>query len=96
MPSAAVGEVAAPDRREARGHPGGIALIEELEKLTDAVRAAVEEANRPIAQQLALKVKARNAAITDTLAAEIAAATWRKPTSIASPVGGAAARQIRN
>jgi len=57
------------------GTLAGIALIEELEKLTDAVRAAVEEANRPIAQQLALKVKTRNAAITDVLAAEIAAAT---------------------
>jgi len=57
------------------GTLAGIALIEELEKLTDAVRAAVEEANRPVAQQLALKVKARNAAITDALAAEIAAAT---------------------
>lgn len=57
------------------GTLAGIALIEELEKLTDAVRAAVEETNRPVAQQLALKVKARNAAITDTLAAEIAAAT---------------------
>lgn len=57
------------------GTLAGIALIEELEKLTNAVRAAVEEANRPVAQQLALKVKARNAAITDTLAAEIAAAT---------------------
>lgn len=57
------------------GTLAGIALIEELEKLTEAVRAAVEEANRPIAQQLALKVKARNAATTDALAAEIAAAT---------------------
>lgn len=57
------------------GTLAGITLIEELEKLTDAVRAAVEEANRPVAQQLALKVKARNAAITDALAAEIAAAT---------------------
>jgi type I restriction enzyme R subunit len=57
------------------GTLAGIALIEELEKLTDAVRAAVEEANRPVAQQLAFKVKARNAAITDALAAEIAAAT---------------------
>lgn len=57
------------------GTLAGIALIGELEKLTDAVRAAVEEANRPVAQQLALKVKARNAAISDTLAAEIAAAT---------------------
>ena len=55
------------------GTLAGIALIEELEKLTEAVRAAVEEANRPIAEQLALKVKARNAAITDALAAEIAA-----------------------
>ena len=57
------------------GTLAGIALIEELEKLTEAVRAAVEEANRPIGQQLALKIKARNAAITDALAAEIAAAT---------------------
>lgn len=31
--------------------------------------------NRPIAQQLALKVKARNAAIADTVAVEVAAAT---------------------
>lgn len=57
------------------GTLAGIVLIEELEKLTEAVRAAVDEANRPIAQQLALKVKTRNAAITETLAAEIAAAT---------------------
>lgn len=57
------------------GTLAGIVLIEELEKLTEAVRAAVDEANRPIAQQLALKVKMRNAAISETLAAEIAAAT---------------------
>jgi type I restriction enzyme R subunit len=57
------------------GTLAGIALIEELEKLTNAVRDAVEEANRPIAQQLALKIKARNAAMADTLAAEVAAAT---------------------
>ncbi|MEM5330847.1 type I restriction endonuclease subunit R [Paraburkholderia sp. JHI2823] len=57
------------------GTLAGVALIEELEKLTDAVRAAVDEVNRPVAQQLALKVKARNAAITDDLAAEIAAGT---------------------
>lgn len=57
------------------GTLAGIALIEELEKITEAVRAAVDEANRPIAQQLALKIKARNAAISDTLVAEIAAAT---------------------
>lgn len=57
------------------GTLAGIALIEELESLTEAVRAAVDEVNRPIAQQLALKVKARNTAIADVLAAEIAAAT---------------------
>ncbi|MBL8414776.1 MAG: SAM-dependent DNA methyltransferase [Propionivibrio sp.] len=57
------------------GTLAGIVLIEELEKLTEAVRAAADEANRPIAQQLALKVKMRNAAISETLAAEIAAAT---------------------
>lgn len=57
------------------GTLAGIALIEELQKLTDAVRVAVEEAKRPIAQQLALKVMARNIAITDALAAQIAAAT---------------------
>ncbi|MBK7954233.1 MAG: HsdR family type I site-specific deoxyribonuclease [Candidatus Accumulibacter sp.] len=57
------------------GTLAGIALIEELEKLTDAVRAAVEETKRPVAQQLALKIKARNTAITDDVAAKIAAAT---------------------
>lgn len=57
------------------GTLAGIALIEELEKLTDAVRNAVEEANRPIAQQLALKIKAHNASITEMLAVEISAAT---------------------
>jgi type I restriction enzyme, R subunit len=57
------------------GTLAGIALIKELEQLTDAVRAAVEEADRPVAQQLAAQVKKRNAAIPDVLAAEIAAAT---------------------
>ena len=56
------------------GTLAGVVLIEELENLTEAVRSAVEENKRPIAQQLALKIKARNAAIADTLAAEIAAA----------------------
>lgn len=56
------------------GTLAGVALIEELEKMTDAVRQAVEEVNRPIAQQLALKVKARNPAISDALAVEVAAA----------------------
>jgi type I restriction enzyme R subunit len=49
------------------GTLAGVALIEELEKVTDAVRQAIDEVNRPIAQQLALKVKARNAAIVQVL-----------------------------
>jgi type I restriction enzyme R subunit len=57
------------------GTLAGVALIEELEKVTDAVRHAIDEVNRPIAQQLALKVKARNAAIPDSVAVEVAAAT---------------------
>jgi type I restriction enzyme R subunit len=56
------------------GTLAGIALIEELEALTEAVRASVEEAKRPIGQQLALKIKARNEALTETQAAEAAAA----------------------
>jgi type I restriction enzyme R subunit len=56
------------------GTLAGIALIEELEKLTEAVRAAVEESKRPIGQQLALKIKARNPVLTETQAAEVAAA----------------------
>lgn len=57
------------------GTLAGVALIEELEKVTDAVRQAIDEVNRPIAQQLALKVKARNPAIADTVAVDVAAAT---------------------
>ena len=57
------------------GALAGIMLIEELEKLSEAVRAAVEESKRPIAQQLTIKIKTRNPAIADALAAEIAAAT---------------------
>jgi type I restriction enzyme R subunit len=56
------------------GTLAGIALIEELESLTEAVRSAVEEAKRPIGQQLALKIKARNVALTEAQAAEVAAA----------------------
>ena len=56
------------------GTLAGIALIAELEALTEAVRAAVEESKRPIGQQLALKIKARNAALTEAQAAEVAAA----------------------
>lgn len=53
-------------------------MIEELQKLTEAVRTAVEEAQRPIGQQLAMKVKKRNAALTGTQAAEIAAAVLKE------------------
>lgn len=56
------------------GTIAGIALIAELEALTEAVRAAMEEAKRPIGQQIVLKIRARNAAITETAAAEVAAA----------------------
>jgi len=56
------------------GTLAGIALIEELESLTEAVRSAVDEAKRPIAQQLALKIKNRNAALSERQAAEVAAA----------------------
>jgi len=56
------------------GTLAGIALIAELEALTEAVRAAVEESKRPIGQQIALKIKARNAALTEAQAAEVAAA----------------------
>ena len=56
------------------GTLAGIALIEELESLTEAVRSAVEEAKRPIGQQLALKIKIRNVALTEAQAAEVAAA----------------------
>lgn len=56
------------------GTLAGIALIEELESLSEAVRAAVEESKRPIGEQMALKIKARNAALTETQAAELAAA----------------------
>lgn len=56
------------------GTLAGIALIEELESLTEAVRSAVEESKRPIGQQLALKIKARNVALTEAQAAEVAAA----------------------
>jgi type I restriction enzyme R subunit len=56
------------------GTLAGIALIEELESLTEAVRSAMEEINRPVGQQLALKIKARNAALSEYQAAAVAAA----------------------
>ena len=66
---------AAPPVAKQRRRRSRVALIEELEKVTDAVRQAIDEVNRPIAQQLALKVKARNPAIADTVAVDVAAAT---------------------
>lgn len=56
------------------GTLAGIALIEELESLTEAVRNVVEEAKRPIGQQMALKIKARNPALSEHQTAEVAAA----------------------
>jgi len=56
------------------GTLAGIALIEELESLTEAVRSVVEEAKRPIGQQMALKIKARNPALSEHQTAEVAAA----------------------
>lgn len=67
------------------GTLAGIALIEEYEKLTNEVRAAVQEAKRPLAQQLALKVKSRNAAIADALAVEIANATLAEADKLCFP-----------
>jgi len=55
------------------GALGGAALIGRLEELSEAVRAAVEESQRPIAQQLALRIKSRNPALVDAIAAEAAA-----------------------
>ena len=43
--------------------------------MTNAVRQAIDEVNRLIAQQLALMVKARDHAIADAVAVEVAAAT---------------------
>lgn len=67
------------------GTLAGIALIEELERLSEAVRAAVDEGNRPIAQQLAVKVKLRSPAIVDTQAAAIAAATLEEADKLCFP-----------
>ncbi len=59
------------------GTLAGIALIEELESLTDAVRTAVEESKRPLAQQLAVKIKTRSKAVNDQQAAAVAASILR-------------------
>jgi type I restriction enzyme R subunit len=67
------------------GTLAGIALIEELESLTEAVRSAVEEAKRPIGQQLALKIKNRNAALSEVQAAEVAAAILQVADELCFP-----------
>lgn len=67
------------------GTLAGIALIEEFERLTEAVRVAVEEANRPVAQQLAQKVRSENAAIPSEQAAEIAAAILAEADKLCFP-----------
>lgn len=54
------------------GALGGAALIASLEEMTEAVRAAVEESQRPIAQQIALRIKARNPALPELQVAEVA------------------------
>lgn len=60
------------------GTLAGIALIEELEALAEAVRASVEESKRPVGQQLALKIRARNEALTGIQSAELAAAILKE------------------
>ncbi|MDY0042893.1 MAG: hypothetical protein RBS57_21490, partial [Desulforhabdus sp.] len=67
------------------GTLAGIALIEELETLTRAVRSAVEEVKRPIGQQLALKVKSRNMALNEAQAAEVAAAILAEADKVCFP-----------
>lgn len=56
------------------GTLAGIALIQELEALTEAVRVAVEESKRPLAEQLAQKIMGRNASLSETQATEVAIA----------------------
>lgn len=67
------------------GTLAGIALIEELEALSEAVRAAVEESKRPIGQQLARKIKERNAAFSEKQAAEAAAAVLDEADQLCFP-----------
>ena len=55
-----------------------IALHEELEPLTEAVISAVEEPKCPIVQQLALKSKDRNLAMTEAQASEVTTAILEK------------------
>jgi type I restriction enzyme, R subunit len=73
------------------GTLAGIALIEELQKVTEAVRVAVEESKRPIGEQLALKVKARK-----PWQRRSPRRRWARPMFIASPAGGTAVRLIQN
>ena len=67
------------------GTLAGIALIAELEALTEAVRAAVEESKRPIGQMLAMKIKSRNEAITEVQAAGVAAAILSEADKLCFP-----------
>jgi len=67
------------------GALAGIMLIEELEKLTAAVVAAIEESKRPISQSLALAVKERVPGISDAKAVEIASAILTVADSICFP-----------
>jgi type I restriction enzyme R subunit len=56
------------------GTLAGMALLEELENISETVRQAVHESKRPIGRQLALKIKGYNQALHEEQAAEIAAA----------------------
>jgi type I restriction enzyme R subunit len=59
------------------GTLAGIALIEELEKLAEIIRATIEESKRPIGQALAILIKAQNNAVSETVAVEIVAAVLK-------------------
>jgi len=53
------------------GTLSGIALIEELESITIAVRKAVDESKQPIGQQLALRIKSQNSILSDDQVANL-------------------------
>lgn len=67
------------------GTLAGIALIEELESISEAVRIAVEESKRPIGEQLALKIKARNSALREAQTVKVAAAILEEVDKICYP-----------
>ena len=60
------------------GTLAGIALIEEMEKIAEAVRQTVEESKRPIGQALAMEVKKRVPTATETEAVNVANAILRE------------------